>query len=479
MKNKESHMSNLTRILKNAGFLLGNRILIGLINLIFISYLARHLSQEGFGMYTTILTFLAFAGIFADFGISTVLVREIAQNKTKAGTLFSNSLFLTVKFSLLAWLGIVAIAIFLNYPKQLILLIVLAGGTIIFNSLIGRLTAVLSAFERMDIFSSIGVVLTFLFTLIGILLLRSGFGLTEILVLMVVSSIISTLVFFYIVQKGFIKFKLRFDIKLAYSLLKQASPIFILLSFGILLNRMDIVMLSRMRTMQDVGIYGAAVQLNEVLGVATGCFLGALFPFLSSQWKTSLQTSYAIYRKSLKAFIIFSCFLTMILFLLSRQIIPFIFGKDFVLSSQAFRILIWAFWLNHIGGPIGLFLIVQKTKLKKVIFFAAIITGLNFILNLILIPKYSYIGASASTVFCSFLLLMAKIYFASTLFENCPSPIALVLRPSVAALLVGVAIFSIRQVFFPVAFFIGIILYIVFLIILGELKINVMNKIFS
>lgn len=479
MKMLDYKKSHIVRVFKNAVSLLGNKILTGLINLVFISYLARHLSQNDFGMYTTTVTFLAFSSIFADFGISTVLIREIAKNKMAARAIFSNSIFLAVKFSILAWLGIIAVGMFFNYPTQIILLISLSGGTIIFNSLIGRLTAVMSAFERMEIFSSIGVILSFVFTLVGILLLRLNFGLKGVVVLMVIWSAISFFIFFHIVQKWFIRFEFKFNFKIAYMLLKESFTIFILISFSILLGKMDILMLSKIRTMQEVGIYGVAVQLNEALGAITGCFLGAIFPFLSSQWEASLQASYNIYKKSLKVFIISASFLTMILFLLSHQIIPFIFGKQFEPSFYAFRILILVFWINHIGGPIGLFLIVQKKKLKIVMVYSAIVICINFILNFILIPKYSYIGASIVAVFCSFLLLIAKFHLVSTMFENYSHPIALVLKSSFAALLTGIIIFFMRNVFFPIAFSIGLPIYIVLLIILGELKTKSLTNIYE
>ncbi|MFA5014639.1 MAG: flippase [Actinomycetota bacterium] len=472
IKQTEIKASNLPRIFKNTVSLLGNKILTGLINLFFISYLARCLSREGFGMYTTIVTFIGFANIFADFGISTVIIREIAQDKTKANELFNNSIFLSLVFSLTAWLGVAAVAVFLNYPKPLILLIVLAGSSIIFNSIISRLTAVLSAFEKMEIFSFVGAVLSFLFALLGIFLLRSGFGLSGIVALMILGSLITAIILFYVVQKGFVELKFSYDSKIVYSLLNQAFPIFILISISILLGKMDIVMLSKMKPMQDVGIYGAAVQLNESLGIVTGCLLGAMLPFLSAQWKKSLETTYPIYRKSMKVMMFFSCFLTVSLFMLSKQIMPFIFGKEFEPSSLAFRILVWDFLFSNIAGPIGTILIVQKKKLKIIIVYSVILTVFNFALNLILIPRYSYIGASIATVVCTFLLLLMKIRLVSDLFKNCPSLIKLASKPVFAAFLTGIMIFFMRSLFFPIPLFIGFILYSLLLIIMGEFKIK-------
>ncbi|MCP4650143.1 MAG: flippase [PVC group bacterium] len=475
----EFKKTNLFRVLKNTIALLGNKVLTGVINLIFISCVARYLSQDGFGMFSTILAFLAFANIFADFGLSTVVTREIAKDKTKAPELYGNSIFLSIGFSLLAWIGMVIIAFYLGYSKQMMFLIVLSGFTIFFNSVISRLTAILSGFEKMEIFSVVGVVLSVFFTILGILFLRLGLNLGGMILLMILGTGVTSLVLFYIVQKDFVKFKPRFDRKIVNSLLKQAFPLFALIGLSILLRRMDIIMLSKMKTMQDVGIYGVAVQLNEALGVATGCFMGAMLPFISSQSKSSLENTYPIYLKSMRVMIIFSSFLTVALFLLSGQIVPFVFGKEFALSSQVFRILIWSFLLNHFAGPMGLFLIVQKEKLKILMLGSLLIICANFILNLILIPQYGYIGASATTVFCGFLVLIMKSRLFRESFKNSPSLISLIFKPAFAAVLAGGIIFFLKDMFFLIPFFVGLFCYFIFLIMFGELKIEKISEILN
>ncbi|MFH2138172.1 MAG: flippase [Candidatus Omnitrophota bacterium] len=475
----EHKKTDLFRVIKNTIALFGNKVFTGVINLIFISYVARYLSRDGFGMFSTILAFLTFANIFADFGLSTVITREIAKDKTKAQELYGNSIFLSMGFSLLAWIGMVLFAVYLGYPKQLIFLIVLAGSTIFFNSAISRLTAVLSGFEKMEIFSVVGVVLSAFFTILGILFLRLGLNLGGMILLMILGTGITSLVLFYIVQKDFVKFKPRFDLKIVNSLLKQAFPLFSLIGLSILLRRMDIVMLSKMKTMQDVGIYGVAVQLNEALGVVTGCFMGAMLPFISSQSKSSLENTYPIYLKSMRVMIIFSSFFTVALFLLSGQIVPFVFGKEFALSSQVFRILIWSFLLNHFAGPMGLFLIVQKEKLKILMVGSLIIICANFVLNLILIPQYGYLGASAATVFCGFLVLVMKSRLFRESFKNSPTLISLGYKPIFAAILTGGIIFFMKDMFFLIPFFVGLFCYTIFLIVLGELKMKKISEILS
>ena len=84
--------SSLLRIIKNSISLLSEGIIGKLSYFLFILVVVRHLSTADFGLYSTILSFVAIGGLLAEFGLSQVLVREIAQEKTKSAALFSGAL---------------------------------------------------------------------------------------------------------------------------------------------------------------------------------------------------------------------------------------------------------------------------------------------------------------------------------------------------------------------------------------------------
>ena len=74
-------MSSLLRLLKNVFSLLTTELVNIAIRVVFTAFLVRYLSVSDFGTYTTITVFLAFGSLFADFGMSQVIVRDIAQGR--------------------------------------------------------------------------------------------------------------------------------------------------------------------------------------------------------------------------------------------------------------------------------------------------------------------------------------------------------------------------------------------------------------
>ena len=83
--------------------------------------------------------------------------------------------------------------------------------------------------------------------------------------------------------------------------------------------------------------------------------------------------------------------------MLSKEIILFLYGDNFLPSADALEILIFA------GGIIFISTLVSTTltavnKQKVNMWLAFINVVFNIVLNLLLIPKWSYIGASIATV---------------------------------------------------------------------------------
>ena len=78
-------MNTVQRIAKNTGVLLASQIVSYVLGFFFIMYTARYLGAEGFGTLSFALAFTGIFGVFADLGLSTLTVREVARDKSLVG----------------------------------------------------------------------------------------------------------------------------------------------------------------------------------------------------------------------------------------------------------------------------------------------------------------------------------------------------------------------------------------------------------
>ena len=108
------------------------------------------------------------------------------------------------------------------------------------------------------------------------------------------------------------------------------------------------------------------------------------------------------------------------LFLFSGPIVRILGGEDFLSSALPLRILsfvVGLVFLNNLSGKALIALDLQKAGMKIYIFGAI----LNILLNLLVIPRYSYIGASVTTLITEVLvtiMMFAVLYQKTDLFTK-------------------------------------------------------------
>ena len=109
--------------------------------------------------------------------------------------------------------------------------------------------------------------------------------------------------------------------------------------------------------------------------------------------------------------------ITIILFSLARPIILLVAGNQFTSSVLALQILApsaaliylnWIFWIALVGGD----------KQNNLILPYLLITIFNVILNLILIPRYSYLGAASTTIATQLIALFIPWWLTKKFFKT-------------------------------------------------------------
>jgi len=141
------------------------------------------------------------------------------------------------------------------------------------------------------------------------------------------------------------------------------------------------------------------------------------------------------------------------------------------------RILIFALALIFFGNFFNSILIAgnKQNKLLKILSLVAIF---NILLNLILIPKFSYLGAAFSSVFTEFLVVLGGVYVVSKELNYFPQ-IKNFSKIIFSGIIMVLFFFLFRQYNFLVVGIIGSILYILSLWLLGVVKSDEIGGIIS
>src|SRR5512136_1828927 len=87
------------KILRNIFSLLTGHVVSKFVALACMIFLARRLGVEGFGTYETVMAYLTLFATFADNGIGTVTIRDVARDYASSDTYFAHVLTLRMILS--------------------------------------------------------------------------------------------------------------------------------------------------------------------------------------------------------------------------------------------------------------------------------------------------------------------------------------------------------------------------------------------
>ncbi len=178
--------------------------------------------------------------------------------------------------------------------------------------------------------------------------------------------------------------------------------------------RMDMVMLSLMKGDAAVGFYSAAYKLIDALSFIPMAFSTALFPVLS-QLHISAQDSLKLaYQKSFKYLLLVGLPIAVATTFVADRIIVGIYSAGFSEATSVLRILIWGIPFSFLNWLLWTMLVATNRQglLTRVTLISMV---LNVVGNLLLIPKYSYTGASIATVATIALACTLYLYSVSRL----------------------------------------------------------------
>lgn len=208
-----------------------------------------------------------------------------------------------------------------------------------------------------------------------------------------------------------------FNYKYTRKIIIAAFPLSVMLIFNLLYFRADTFLLSILKSTKDVGVYGLSYRFFEFL-IALPLFLSnALYPFLLRDKKNS-RKFFIVIKQYLFIFTIAGILLVIPFWFISPLFT--LIKNDFVLAILPFRILLFSLPLFFVTSLLQWALIAlgKQKFLMKAYLFAAII---NIVLNLIFIPKASYIASAIITGVSEFAvmsILFIKLFNLKILSER-------------------------------------------------------------
>lgn len=391
-------MTTTRAIAHNTIYQMVGKIISTLLGLVAIGMMTRYLGTEKFGWYITVISFLQFVGILIDFGLIPVTSQMLSQPEHDKERLFKNLLGFRLVSAIIFLALAPIIALFFPYPIE----VKIAIGFSTLSFLAISLNQIFTGFYQQRLkmhLQALSEIVGRIVLVVGLwLLIIQNANFLPIMGIIVFSSLAYCLTM-WIFANRYSPAELAFEWVIWKTIIKKMWPIAISIIFNVIYLKGDIILLSIFRPQAEVGIYGAAYRVIDILAQIAMMIMGVMLPLMAYNWARDLKNEFKkYYQQSFDVLMLFAVPITIGLIVLAEKIMVLVAGREFTESGYALRILAVAIFGVFIGAVFGHTAVaINRQKQIMWIFISdAIITLIGY---LIFIPKYGMYGAAWMTVF--------------------------------------------------------------------------------
>ncbi|NBS68557.1 flippase [bacterium] len=389
-------MASLARssLLQISGKLLG--IFFGLATF----YLLLHFfGTEGYGVFTTALTYVTFFSIVVDFGLTITTAQMIAEKGADEQKILSNLFALRI-VSALAFMMLAPLsAWFLPGTEKVFPLICIGSATYFFGAIAQMFLGVFQ--KRLELATPvIAEMLSRALSLAGILfvglttqsLLHATFAFT-------LGAAVQLVIMLFATHRR-IPLRLSWDFSVWKNILSRSWPIGLSIFFNLLYLKGDVLFLWGLgKSDWEIGQYGAAYKVVDILTMVPVTFMGLVLPLLTLAWTSQDRGGFTRrMQQTIDLFAVIS--------------IPCIFGAwalgvplmtavkpDLALAGQLLWVLVPAAVVVFFGSLFGHAVVALQAQ-RPMTWNYCIVAVLGVAGYLLLVPPFGAWGAAWVTLFC-------------------------------------------------------------------------------
>jgi len=362
---------------------------------ILVIFVARHLGSTGMGKFSLILSIFWVFQTIASMNLQSLIVREVAKNKSSASLLFVNASFITLGSSIIITFVMSGFAYIAGYDLDIRISTWIIGAGLLFTSLNMIAQGLFVAFEKAELVFYGMTVENSIKLAVGIFILSQGFGIITLSMVIAFSPILGLVFNVLLINRFIIRLVFKINLKMCRSILRYVPTFAGISIFNSFFWNVDILILSKMRSIEEVGLYSAAMRMVGVIKLVMQSYKVAIQPIAAQTFMKSKNDFRDFCMKSLKYIFILSIPVCVGGTVLADPIILLLFGENFAFSANILRIGIWT--LIPYGGVLvfASFLIAsnnQKTDLK----INMLSSIFSVVCGLVLIYFFGYYGSAAA-----------------------------------------------------------------------------------
>jgi len=385
-------------------------------------------SPADYGIVTNLYAWTALLLVMLTYGMETGFLRFANKNKEEAAKVYSTTLIAvgvtSTIFALICIIFSHPIAVALGYPGHSEFIAML--GTTVALDAFGCIPYVYLRFKNRPVrFVALNLFAIFVNIFFNIFFLvvcpwlmikapgliswfyNPNYGVGYVFIANIFSTAAVTIALLFDV----FVVKFDFDKELLKKMLRYSLPLVVLGIAGTMNQTLDKILFKMLmpgvKGAAELGIYGATSKIALVMLMFTQAFRYSYEPFIFAQKKD--KNSLEAYADAMKFYILFALFifLGMVLYM---DIFKYVIQHNYWVGLKVVPVVLFSFIFQGIFFNLSLwYKLTDKTMYGA--WFSILGTIIIVVLNILLVPTYSYMGCAWAAFSCYFVIMVVSYYF--------------------------------------------------------------------
>ncbi len=297
------------------------------------------------------------------------------------------------------YVALLGLVVWMDYPRPVLGVVLIVGTALFLENLSDILDAVFQGVERMHV-TTVAFATSAAFVFVsGAAALLGGLGVLGYAACFAAGFVVRfALMLRAATRDGLVSVRLR-GLERAESVrqLRAAVPLLGATVLAVVFHRMDLLMLGRMESPEQVGLYAAAVRIVDVVVLLPRILATAVYPALRKQLDVDARRLGAMVADATRVSLVLCSLAGLAVWFLAPVALRWIPGPEFVPATDALRLLSWGIVLQGGAHMIARLLLAIEAE-RDFALVAGVSLLVNLALNLVWIPRLGIEGAALATL---------------------------------------------------------------------------------
>lgn len=386
-------------VLQNSRVLVGSRLISSILAWGGTVLIVRALSKEEFGQFSFVFALLALVSIVSDLGLGRIAVSGVMQDTPgyDRGTFAANYIMLRTSLGIFACSLAMLYVMVTDQSSEVRWATLVGTGVVFLATPAGAYDVAYQAHDRMGMVAVGGMVGTLVQTAFVVALVIAGGNVVWFVVPAVLREL-AELATKWREAHRLVPFRYDLDVRSWWPMLKEAVPLSIGTAVAFVYYKIDQLMLERMIGDEAVATYAVQYKFADLMHIIPWALTTSMLASMVRFWPDDVPGLRRVTRETGQLLLMVGALLITGFLVFAERAVGLLYTQEYVEGANAGRMLMASEGLIFFSMLAFTALIATG---RHVVYPFIAIAGLvvNVVLNMIVIPDWSYEGAAFTTLF--------------------------------------------------------------------------------